>query len=279
MPDPLAFILSEDFLIRTELNIVLAWSVFITLSSGQLSLGHAAFMAIGAYTASVLTVEFDYPLALALVGGALLAGFFGLFVGFPALRLRGLYLAVATLGMGEMVRLFFRNFEYTGGATGLRGMEGTSLFNVTAALVLCLLFVWKLTHSRLGLSLSAVSDDEMAASTLGINATYVKVLSFALGGMMAAAGGGLMAHYQFYIEPDLFGFQESILLVLFVVIGGMDNIWGPALGAILLTLLPDLMRGFDEWRMAAYGIILVAMVTLRPQGILTRCTLAYAQHP
>lgn len=263
----------QTLLLLTGVNVLLGWSAYLPLATGQLSLGNAGFMAVGAYASSLLTLQARWPLQAALLAGAALAGVLGLLVGFPALRLHGIYLAIATLGFGEIVRTFFLNFEPTGGPMGLRGMSGTTLGMVWAWVLLCGAGLFALAHARLGLSLDAVHDDEVAAEMAGLNVTTLKVGAFGAAAALAGLGGGLYAHHILFIEPGTFNFLESITMVLFVLLGGMRTFWGTVLGAAVFTILPDLLRFLRDWRGAFFGALLVVSLILRPRGLLPRETL------
>jgi branched-chain amino acid transport system permease protein len=263
----------QTLLLLTGINVLLGWSAWLPLATGQLSLGNAGFMAVGAYVASTLTVWARWPLVPSLFAAATVAGVVGFIVGFPALRLHGIYLALATLGLGEIMRTFFLNFEPTGGPMGMRGMAGTTLALVWTCVAVTGLGLWALAHSRLGLSLDAVHDDEIAAELIGLDVTALKVGAFAVGAALAGLGGGLYAHHILFIEPGTFNFIESIRMVLFVLLGGMRTFWGTLVGAILFTLLPELLRGLADWRGAFFGALLVVLLILRPRGLLPRETL------
>ncbi|HEY7678809.1 MAG TPA: branched-chain amino acid ABC transporter permease [Candidatus Methylomirabilis sp.] len=263
----------QTLLLLTGINVLLGWGAYLPLATGQLSLGNAGFMAVGAYAASLLTVQQGWPLTPALLAGALLAGALGVLVGFPALRLRGIYLAIATLGFGEIVRTFFLNFERTGGPMGMRGMSGTTLGTVWVWVLGCGLLLFALAHARLGLSLDAVHDDEVAAELIGLNVTALKLGAFGVGAALAGLGGGLYAHHILFIEPGTFNFLESITMVLFVLLGGMRTFWGTIVGAAVFTILPDLLRFLRDWRGAFFGALLVALLIVRPFGLLPRGTL------
>jgi branched-chain amino acid transport system permease protein len=265
----------EGLAIQLGINILLGWSAWLPLATGQLSIGNAGFMAIGAYTASILTVRAGAPLVLALVAAALVASAFGILVGLPALRLRGIYLAMATLGFGEIVRTFFLNFEPTGGAMGFRGMTGVSLLAVWAWVALAALLLAALAHSRVGLALDAVHDDEVAAELSGLGITRLKVGAFGAGAALAGLGGGLYAQHLLYIEPASFNFMESIAMVLFVLLGGLRTFWGAPIGAALFTLLPEMTRFLRDWRGAVFGGLLVVLLIWRPWGLLPRGTLRW----
>ncbi len=247
-----------------------ALSVYIILSTGQLSLGNAGFMGIGAYVSSWLTVEVGLPITLALVAGAMVAGAIGVVIGFPALRLKGIYLAMATLGFGEMVRSFFLSFEPLGGSGGYSGMANVSLGYIWIWAGGTLLVVMALERSRFWLEVRATHDDETAAGLIGLDTTRTKVGAFGLGAAVAAVAGGLLAHHQVYIEPGDFGFQRSIDLVLAVILGGSTVAPGALVGAGLLVLLPETLRFLADWRLAAFGSLLILVLLVRRQGILDR---------
>ena len=249
---------------------IAALSVHLILAVGQLSLGNAAFMACGAYVASVLTVEHAAPLPLAIAAGALVSGALGCAVGFPALRLRGLYLAMATLGFGEMTRSFFLSLEATGGAAGYSGMQRLSLGTIWAWALPLLALVLLAERSRLWLALNAVRDDETAARLVGLNTTALKLGAFAVAAMLAGIAGGLYAHWHIFIEPAAFGLDRSTEMVLAVVLGGSTIALGPLFGAAALTLAPEALRFIADWRLAAFGALLILILLLRPQGIIDK---------
>jgi branched-chain amino acid transport system permease protein len=251
-----------------------ALSFYIILATGQLSFGNAGFMAIGAYVASYLTVELHWSVTPALFAAAAAAAIVGIVVGFPALRLKGIYLAMATLGFGEMVRSFFLVFEPTGGAAGYRGMPHVSLGYVWIWAGGILIAVMLLERSRLWLEMRAVHDDEIAAGLVGLDGTLIKVSAFGFGAAVAAVGGGLFAHHYVYIEPGNFGFERSIDFVLAVILGGSTVGAGALVGAALLVLLPEWLRFLVDWRLAAFGALLVLMLLTRRQGLLDRPLLA-----
>lgn len=259
----------ETMLIFAGINIILALSLHITLSTGQISLGHGAFMAVGAYVAGILTTKMGLPLVAALVTGAAAAAVLGLLIGFPALRVRGIYLAIGTLGLGEVVQVVLQNIEYIGGASGMGGMQGTTLSLVWVFVTLSLLFSYRLNRSRLGSAFKAVQQDEIASFSMGIHNTYMKLLAFAISAGMAGIGGGLYAHYMFFIDPHAFGFHLSLLILFFVIFGGVETFWGAALGAFILTMLPEIIRPLADWRMIVYGIMIMIMMMFRPQGFLS----------
>jgi branched-chain amino acid transport system permease protein len=247
-----------------------ALSVYIILATGQLSLGNAGFMGIGAYVASYLTVKLGLPLGVALLAAGGAAGVIGVIVGFPALRLKGIYLAMATLGFGEMVRSFLLNFDAMGGSGGFHGMQHVSVGYIWMWAGGILLLVVLLERSRVWLEMRAVHDDETVAGLVGINTTVTKVGAFGVGAAIAAISGGLFAHHHVYIEPGNFGFERSIEFVLAVILGGSTVAPGALVGAGLLVMLPEMLRFLADWRLAAFGTLLVIVLLVRRQGILDR---------
>jgi branched-chain amino acid transport system permease protein len=261
---------TESILIFTGLNIVLALGLYLPVSTGLLSLGQGGFMALGAYGSAVLTSKLGWPLLPALAGGAALAGGVGLVVGFPALRIKGVYLIILTMGFGEIVRIFFLNFEPTGGASGIGGIKHlTTLPLVMGVAALMLLCLMRFRGARIGRALRAVQEDEVAAEAMGVNLTRVKVAAFALGALGAGIGGGLYAHQALFIDPGQFGFFRSAEIFLIVVLGGLGTYWGPVVGAAVVTLLPELLRFVQDWRMTVFGSLLVLCAVLRPAGLLS----------
>ncbi len=279
------------------INCVLALSMYLPLSTGQLSLGAAGFMSIGAYTSALLTLKLGIPMPIGVVLGGIMAGLVGVCIGIPALRLSGVYLAICTLGFGEMVRVIFNNLEVTNGALGLSGIpqlgqnmskmlkemgiqakmlglsspQFSSLLTIlvlSVFLLLVFLFVYRQGRSRVGRAFEAIRADESAAQAMGINITYYKVLAFAQGAVLAGMAGALFAHVTFFISPVDFDYHKTVEILIFAVLGGSEVIWGPLLGATLLTLLPEALRFASDYRMMIYGTILVLMMIFRPQGFL-----------
>jgi branched-chain amino acid transport system permease protein len=257
-------------LAESGIAIVGALSVFVILSTGQLSLGNAAFMAIGAYISSVLTVWYGFDVTAALVVGAAGAGLVGLIIGFPALRLRGIYLAMATLGLGEMTRSFLLNLDATGGAAGFFGMPAIGVGYIWGWVAVLFALILVVERSRLWLRLRAINDDEIAAGLIGLNATALKVGAFSAGAAVAGIAGGLLAHFRLFIEPGNFGFEQSVELVLAVILGGSTLAVGAGVGAALMTMLPEVLRFVADWRLAAFGALLVVVLLVRRQGIVDR---------
>jgi branched-chain amino acid transport system permease protein len=260
----------ESVLIFLGINTVLALSLYLPISAGQLSLGHGGFMAIGAYVSVICTTWLGWPLVAGLAGGGLAAGLAGAVVGFPALRIKGIYLIILTMGFGEIVRIFFLNFEPTGQASGIGGIKHlTTLPLVTLVAALMLLCLAHFRHARIGRALRAVQEDEVAAEAMGVDLTRVKVGAFALGALGAGIGGGLYAHHALFIDPAQFGFFRSAEIFLIVVLGGLGSYWGPVVGAAVVTLLPELLRFVQDWRMTVFGTLLILCAVLRPAGLLS----------
>jgi len=274
-----------DVLIGVGINIILAVSLnLIAGHTGQFSLGHAGFMAVGAYAATAVSLFLgphligDSPTPgglaentlffAALVAGGAAAAVAGLFVGIPSLRLRGDYLALVTLGFGEIIRVLLQNFEPLGGALGLNGIPPyTTPFWVIAAAALTVFVVGCLVNSTYGLGFRAVRDDEIAAAATGLNPSRYKVVAFTVGAFFAGIAGALFGHFKLTITPAGFDFTRSIEIVVIVILGGLGNTLGVILAAVLLTLLPEFLRPVAEYRLVLYAALLIAIMLLRPQGL------------
>jgi len=257
-------------IINIGIYIIMALGLnLITGVTGQLSLGHAAFMSIGAYTSSLISMKLGLPFGVALLGGSLSAAFFGVLLGFPTLRLTGDYLAMATLGFAEIVRVILINLEVTGGALGLSPIPHKTTMPLVLILVVLVVFAMtRIERSRFGRALLAIREDEIAAETMGINTFRYKIVAFALGSFCAGLGGSLYAHFITYINPVDFGFNKSIEILNMVVLGGMGSIPGTILGSVVLTIAPEFLRFVEQYRMLFYGALLVIMMIFRPNGLL-----------
>lgn len=257
------------------INIILAVSLnLVSGFTGQLSLGHATFMGIGAYAATLLALKFHVPFLIAIIFGAVTAAIFGFIIGIPTLRLKGDYLAIATLGFGEIMKNILLNLKITGGPMGLRGIpKVTNIYIVAAAVILVIFSLNRIMNSRVGKSFIAIREDELAAEAMGINTTNYKILAFTIGAFYAGIAGGLFAFLFRYINPNNFGFMKSIEILCMVVLGGMGNTAGALLGAAILTVLPEFLRSvspvISQYRMVFYGLLLVVMMIVRPQGLLS----------
>jgi branched-chain amino acid transport system permease protein len=262
------------------INIILAVSLnLINGHTGQFSLGHAGFMAVGGYTAAKLTLTLQNILppwaqAQLFVGGLLLGGLLaalaGLAVGVPTLRLRGDYLAIVTLGFGEIIRVFFQTTEAFGAATGLTGIPHWTTFAWAWSFAALTVFVVGcLVSSTYGRGFVAVHDDEVAAGAMGINPVRYKVTAFVIGAFFAGIAGGLYAHHKQFLSPGGFDFMKSIDIVVMVILGGMGRTAGVIVAAVLLTLLPEVLRGFADYRMIIYSLLIIVLMIARPQGLFT----------
>lgn len=263
-------VFADSVIIGAGINVLLALGLYFTLATGQFSVGHGGFMAIGAYTASILTVYFAWGLIPAVLCGAVAAFIIGVLIGLPVLRFSHLYLAMATFGFGEIVRAAFSVSDYVGGVGGMRGMQGTTAPLVLAFVALAVAFSWLHARSRWGLACDAIRQDEDAAAAMGIDVRLNKVLAFGVGAAITGIGGGLYAHHFFFIEPPTFGLQMSVAIILFVIFGGIETFWGAVLGAIVLSLLPDLFRFLKDWYLFMYGLLFVLLMIFRPQGVIDR---------
>jgi branched-chain amino acid transport system permease protein len=269
------------------INIVLAVSLnLVNGFTGQFSIGHAGFMAVGAYTSAMFTLKLGAKLAaswaflpspvaqglvllMALVAGGLLAAVAGWVVGLPSLRLRGDYLAIVTLGFGEIIRVLILNIDAIGAARGLPGIpQYSTFFWVFGTAVLVIVVARRIATSTHGRALFAIRDDEVAAEALGVDTTRYKVLAFVLGAFFAGVAGGLFAHFLSYLNPSSFTFLKSIEVIAMVVLGGMGSISGSVLAAIVLTLLPEVLRSVKDLRMVIYSLMLIVLMITRPQGLL-----------
>jgi branched-chain amino acid transport system permease protein len=269
------------------INIILAVSLnLINGYTGQFSLGHAGFMSVGAYTSAAITLDagpkffalvgstgnaaIAVLFLLALIAGGLTSAAMGLLVGIPSLRLKGDYLAIVTLGFGEIIRVIFRNMESLGGALGLNGIPPyTNFFWTYAFVALTVYVVVSMIHSTYGRGFLAVHDDEVAAEAMGLNTTRYKIIAFVVGAFFAGVAGGIYAHAVRSIDPRGFDFIKSIEIVVMVILGGMGNTVGVIIAAILLTLLPEFLRPIAEYRMMIYSLLLIVLMLTRPQGLFT----------
>ncbi len=270
----LAVVAALQATLAVSLNLVLGYG-------GLISLGHMGFYAIGAYVAALLALRLAVPFPLTLVVGALAATLAGWLLARPILRLRGHYFAMASLAFAEIVRLVAYNWDdVTRGASGLPGVPRPSLFGWTASthldnyylalalLVLALLAVGRIVHSPLGVSLVAARDDDQAAASVGIGVGAVRTRAFALAALIAGATGALYAHYTTFVSVEPFLLSHMIELMAMIAVGGMGSAAGPVLGAVLLTLLPEALRDLAAFRMVLYGVLLMLVIWLRPQGLL-----------
>lgn len=262
----------EAVITQVGINVLLALGYWIAVSTGKYSFGHAAFMAIGAYASSILTLNFGWSLPVALVAGAVFAAVGGALVGWVALRLTMLYLAIITLVFSELLITLISQWDYVGGGSGLIGMSGTSVPLVLVFVILTVIYLVLLTRSRMGLAYAAIREDEQAAMGAGIKITLVSVGAFATSAAVTGIAGGLAAHQQLIINPDLYGPQQSLFIILLCVFGGVQYFWGAAVGAIVLSLLPVYFSGLADWYQIIYGLLFVVLMIVRPQGLIGTST-------
>ena len=270
------------------INAIMGISIYFTLASGQLSLGAAGFMSVGAYVGAMLSLKAELPIVVGILVGGLVASLVAVIIGLPTTRLKGLYLAISTLGFGEVVRVIFLNLDVTNGALGLSGipsipqeltnyayefdMDGLmgldavtwgnliAIIILLAILVLIIAFCVRINNSRVGRAFAAIKADDHAAELMGINVVYYK---------MMAIGGGLYAHITNFINPTDFSYHKVVQILLFPVFGGSNVVWGSVLGSFILTLLPEVLRFLSDYRDIIYGALLVILMAVRPDGILT----------
>ena len=268
------FTLGEADLITIGINMIMGLSMFLPMTVGQLSFGQAGFMSIGAHIAVVLTLYAGLSFPVALLAAGLGSGLIGFLVGVPVLRLRGLLLALVTFAFAQVVEVFFLNFKPTGAAEGIRGIfPYTNLWYVYGCLVLLVIFLARLRRSRMGRAFEAVKLDETAAEATGINVTRAKLTAFAAGAFVAGVGGGLYAHHAVFIQYDNFDFKRGVDIAMYMVLGGMDVLYGPLLGAFIITYLSTALQFLADWRWEVWGTIVILVMIFRPQGILGRDTL------
>ena len=268
----------QSTLAYVGLNGLLALSVYTTLSCGQLALGNAGFAAIGAYAAALLTMNAGAPFAASLAAAALLPALVAVPLGLPVLRIRGVFLAIATIGFGEVVRIGLVNWDYVNGAQGLVAIpQKTTVPLVWLSLAAALLLVSRLRGSKWGFALEAIREDEAAARTMGIDTARYKLAMLALGAGLAGYAGALDAHFSFMVAPNGFTFGRVVDMLVFAVVGGTGAYYGPALGAAFLTLLPEVLRevsprlGIEPGplRLLVNGVILLAVILYLPQGLVS----------
>jgi branched-chain amino acid transport system permease protein len=290
-------------LVFAGINVIAAYSFYVPYKTGQVSLGQAGFMAVGAYSSAILTQKFGVPFAVALASGGLIAAVTGVAMGFPALRIKGVYLLLLTLGFSEIISVIALSWNYVGGAQGFRNISFNpwTLEYVAGVIVVLLLLFSRLERSSLGRAMDAIHQNETAAEVMGIDVVRIKLLSFGLGAAIAGLAGGLYAHHATYMDSTTFNVMLSVEILVFVVVGGGSTFWGPLLGAAVLNAIPEILRALRDWlellpvewtdfypinraydllhdfldfenakRLIAYGLILMVMMIVRPDGLLTR---------
>jgi branched-chain amino acid transport system permease protein len=270
-----------NVLLFVGIHTILAIGLNLLLGfAGQISLGHAAFFGMGAYLSGILTATYSVNPWLAMIIAAVVVGIMAFLIGFPILKLKGHYLAMATLGLGIIIYIAFNEaVDFTGGPSGLSGIPNLSLgslifdsdlknyYLIWAFTLATMLLSINLAHSRIGRALRAIHDSEVAARVMGVNAPLLKVQIFSLSAAISAVAGSLYAHTMTFVSPASFGFNFSIELLTMVVIGGLGSIYGSFLGAALLTLLPEMLRAFQDYDIVVYGLLLILMTMFMPGGL------------
>ena len=297
----------ESLMVFTGIHVIAAFSFYVPFKTGQVSLGQAGFMGVGAYAAGIVTVKLGLPYPVGLAFGGVFAGIIGVCVGFPALRIRGIYLLLLTLGFAQIVQVIALTWSYTGAHDGFQGipLQENTVWYVYGTILVLLLFFSRLERSSLGRAMVSIHEDEEAAEVMGIDIVRIKLLAFGLGALIAGLAGAMFAHYLTYVDSRTFNILLGVEILMFVVVGGVTTYWGPLVGACFLSLLPEGLRSLRdlmeeipvewtdampygnevyEWayelldfenekRLIAYGAILIIMMIMRPQGLLTRRTL------
>ncbi|TQR20751.1 branched-chain amino acid ABC transporter permease [Psychrobacillus vulpis] len=259
----------SNTLIFIAINIILAVSLHLVIGiTGQFSIGHAGFLAVGAYISAILTMKLHLPFIVAILVGGIVAALAGLIVGIPSLRLKGDYLAIATLGFAEIIRIVFLNIDAVGGAAGMQVSHLTTWTYAFVCLVITLIVIVNFTNSRHGIASISVRENEIAADAMGINTTYYKVIAFAIGSFFAGVAGALYSHNFYIIQPSQFGFLKSFDILIFVVLGGLGSLSGAVLSAILLTVVSTYLQGYPETRMIIYSLVLILVMLYRPKGLM-----------
>jgi branched-chain amino acid transport system permease protein len=294
---------TRSLLIFAGINVIAAYSFYAPYKTGQVSLGQAGFMAVGAYISAIMTQKFGMPFAVAMVGGGVVAGIIGVVVGFPALRIKGVYLLLLTLGFSEILSVVALSWEYIGGAQGFRGITFNrfTLDYVIGIIVVLIFFFARLERSSLGRAMDSIHQDETAAEVMGIDVVRVKLFAFGLGAVIAGIAGALYAHQATYLDSSTFNIMVSVEILMFVVVGGGSTYWGPLVGAVALNAIPEFLRSMRDWlelvpvawtnfypmnrvydflhgfldfenakRLIAFGVILILMMIFRPDGLVTR---------
>lgn len=303
---------TRSLLIFAGIHVIAAYSFYVPYKTGQVSLGQAGFMAVGAYASAILTQKFGMPFAVGLFFGGLIAGVIGIVVGFPALRIKGIYLLLLTLGFAEIMSVVALSWDYVGGAQGFGAIpfNAFTLEYVIGIIVVLVLIFARLERSSLGRAMDSIHQDETAAEAMGIDVVRIKLLAFGLGAVIAGLAGALYAHQATYMDSTTFNIMLGVEILMFVVVGGGSTYWGPLVGAAVLDAIPEFLRAWREglelipveWtnfypmnrayeflhgfldfenakRLIAFGVILILMMIFRPDGLLTRDSLRKLRLP
>jgi branched-chain amino acid transport system permease protein len=250
-------------------NGLLALSMYVVLAVGQLSLGQAAFMGLGAYSSSLLTIRLHWPFWAVLPLSCVVPVAFALAVGGPTLRLSGVYLAIATIGLGEVLRAIYLNVDALGGALGLSGIpEQAPAWLIHALLLAALAVLWRIGRSGVGRAMEAMRQDATAAQAMGVNVRRYRLAALVASAVLAGLAGALSAHATDFIGPNDYGFEPAVTILSFALLGGIGSPLGPVLGAWVLTLLPEVLRGLADLRLVLNGVVIVLAVLFLPRGLL-----------
>jgi branched-chain amino acid transport system permease protein len=251
------------------INGLLALSMYVVLAVGQLSLGQAAFMGLGAYSSALMTLKLKLPFLVVLPASCIAPVLFALAIGAPTLRLAGVYLAIATIGLGEVLRAVYINVDWLGGALGLSGIpERAEFWMIYGLLGLAMLVLWLVGRSGIGRAMEAIREDETAAQVMGIDLARYRLGALLASAVLAGLAGALGAHSSSFIGPNEYGFEPAVTILSFALLGGTGTPLGPVLGAWILTVLPELLRGLADLRLVFNGLIIVLVVLFLPGGLL-----------
>ncbi|MFO1112750.1 MAG: branched-chain amino acid ABC transporter permease [Rhodospirillales bacterium] len=250
-------------------NAILALSMYVVLALGQLSMGQAAFMGVGAYTGALLTLHAGLPFPLVLAAAALAPALVAVVIAIPTMRLSGVYLAIATIGLGQVLRIIYLNTPAVGGALGLNGIPEKSNFWIIYGLLAVFVIALQLAvRSKIGRAFEAIREDEDAARVMGIDVARYKLVTLVISAALAGIAGALNAHYSYFIGPNEYGFEQAVSILSYAVLGGISTPIGPVLGAFVLTALPEVLRPFHDFRLVFNGLIIVLVVIFLPRGLL-----------
>ncbi len=273
------FAFFEPILISTLINVALTLGLYVTALSGQLSLATAAIAGVGGYTAGVLTTTYGVPFVPAVAAGAAMGAALGTVLALLTLRMRDFILKLTTLAAGEALSVLAFNWDFIGGANSFTGIAPhTGLGTCLVAAGIALFVAWRFDASRLGYAARAVRDDPLAAASMGISVAQVRVVTFALGSTLIGMAGAVQAHYLLVVTPSQLGFFVSLNTIIFLLFGGLQTLAGPVLGAVVLTALPEALRFANEFRLIIYGLIIVAVMLWRPDGVLRRQPAGLRRH-
>lgn len=255
------------------INVLLAYSVYLPAAAGMLNLGAAGFMAVGAYVSATLDAKAHLPLWACVLSATIVTALIGWVVAYPILRTRGVYLVLATFAFGEVVAGIIINIDAIGGAAGLPVPTPLPTLALFAIAIVGTLAVFAFMSTRSGMAMRSIHDDENVAALFGINVRATKVLAFTIGAGFAGLAGALYAHHFNYVEVGTFDLTLSLYVLLFVLLGGTQTVWGPIAGAAAFSLLPEVLRSSAQWRYVIFAVLIIAVMAVRPEGLVTRAAL------